>query len=273
MTHMVSSTASACHRSQKVEGPSTTSSQTNARQWADRQWGTGELGDGRSRADGGDRHGLGAPAGRRLANTAGVLGRCQSRLSPAGSSASHARSDHHAVPRNGAPGDGHRRRSGTLFVQDDSGIEECHKAPKTGCRVEGRQVRTADRFLPLIGFLSMVVVRLLQLRQRARRRPKAAGRRWSAGGSAGGSGSECAPPRDAGDEPWCPSRHHPSRRNPRPPRRGRARVAKPLAWRRALQRKEDVRRRMGSVSDGCAKAAPLRAFLVRAFPLSLSQQS
>ncbi len=52
-------------------------------------------------------------------------------------------------------------------------VEEFHKALKTGCRLEDRQVRTADRFFPLMGFLSVVAVRLLQLRQDARNAPEA----------------------------------------------------------------------------------------------------
>jgi hypothetical protein len=47
-------------------------------------------------------------------------------------------------------------------------IEQYHKALKTGCRVEQRQVRTAERFLPLLGFYAVIAVRLLQLRAAAR---------------------------------------------------------------------------------------------------------
>jgi hypothetical protein len=52
-------------------------------------------------------------------------------------------------------------------------IEQYHKALKTGCRVERRQVRTAERFLPLLGFYAVVAVRLLQLRAAARLAPDA----------------------------------------------------------------------------------------------------
>lgn len=52
-------------------------------------------------------------------------------------------------------------------------IEEFHKALKTGCRVEARQVRDRERFLPLLGLLAVVAVRLLQLRAEARRDPDA----------------------------------------------------------------------------------------------------
>ncbi len=51
-------------------------------------------------------------------------------------------------------------------------VEEFHKALKTGCRIEQRQVRTAARFQPLLGFLSLVAVRLLQIRQAAREEPQ-----------------------------------------------------------------------------------------------------
>jgi hypothetical protein len=52
-------------------------------------------------------------------------------------------------------------------------IEQYHKALKTGCRVEQRQVRTVERFLPLLGFYAVVAVRLLQLRATARLEPDA----------------------------------------------------------------------------------------------------
>jgi hypothetical protein len=51
--------------------------------------------------------------------------------------------------------------------------EEFHKARKTGCRIEARQVRDCDRFLPLLGCLAVISVRLLQLRAEARRDPDA----------------------------------------------------------------------------------------------------
>lgn len=52
-------------------------------------------------------------------------------------------------------------------------VEEFHKGLKSGCRLEARQVRTAGRFLPLLGFLAVVAVRPLQVRDAARVRPEA----------------------------------------------------------------------------------------------------
>lgn len=51
-------------------------------------------------------------------------------------------------------------------------IEEYHKCLKTGCSVEGRQYRTGDRLAPIIGLLSVVAVRLLQLKMVARKNPE-----------------------------------------------------------------------------------------------------
>ena len=50
-------------------------------------------------------------------------------------------------------------------------IEEFHKALKTGCRVEERQYRTSDRLETITGLLSVVAVRLLQLRSVAKHSP------------------------------------------------------------------------------------------------------
>jgi hypothetical protein len=50
-------------------------------------------------------------------------------------------------------------------------IEEYHKCLKTGCSVEERQYRTGDRLAPIIGLLSVVAVRLLQLKMVARQDP------------------------------------------------------------------------------------------------------
>jgi hypothetical protein len=50
-------------------------------------------------------------------------------------------------------------------------IEEFHKCLKTGCSVEARQYRTGDRLAPIIGLLSVVAVRLLQLKMVARKDP------------------------------------------------------------------------------------------------------
>ena len=51
-------------------------------------------------------------------------------------------------------------------------IEEFHKCLKTGCSVEARQYRTGDRLAPIIGLLSVVEVRLLQLKMVARQEPE-----------------------------------------------------------------------------------------------------
>jgi hypothetical protein len=44
-----------------------------------------------------------------------------------------------------------------------------HKAWKTGCRVEQRQLEEADRLVPLLGALAIVAIRLLGLRDAAQR--------------------------------------------------------------------------------------------------------
>ena len=51
-------------------------------------------------------------------------------------------------------------------------IEEYHKCLKTGCKVEERQLETADRLEALTGILGVVAVRLLQLKQQARCDPQ-----------------------------------------------------------------------------------------------------
>ena len=51
-------------------------------------------------------------------------------------------------------------------------IEEYHKALKTGCRLEERQYRTASRLEAVTGMLSLLAVRLLQLRTAARTDPE-----------------------------------------------------------------------------------------------------
>jgi Transposase DNA-binding/Transposase Tn5 dimerisation domain len=51
-------------------------------------------------------------------------------------------------------------------------VEEYHKCLKTGCSVEARQYRTGDRMAPVIGLLSVVAVRLLQLKMVARQDPE-----------------------------------------------------------------------------------------------------
>jgi hypothetical protein len=55
-------------------------------------------------------------------------------------------------------------------------IEEWHKALKTGCQVEGRQLHTSHRLEALTGVLSVAAVRLLQMKVVGRREPhRAAG--------------------------------------------------------------------------------------------------
>lgn len=51
-------------------------------------------------------------------------------------------------------------------------IEEFHKALKTGCRLEERQYETAKRLEAVTGVLSVVAVRLLQLKTLARDEPQ-----------------------------------------------------------------------------------------------------
>jgi hypothetical protein len=51
-------------------------------------------------------------------------------------------------------------------------IEEYHKALKTGCRAESRQLKTAGRLEAFVGLTSVVAVRLLQLKSLARTNPE-----------------------------------------------------------------------------------------------------
>lgn len=53
-------------------------------------------------------------------------------------------------------------------------VEEYHKCLKTGCRVEERLYRSGERLAPVIGLLSVLAVRLLQLKMVARRDPEQA---------------------------------------------------------------------------------------------------
>jgi hypothetical protein len=55
-------------------------------------------------------------------------------------------------------------------------IEEWHKALKTGCQVEGRQLHTSQGLEALTGVLSVVAVRLLQMKEVGRREPHRAAR-------------------------------------------------------------------------------------------------
>ena len=50
-------------------------------------------------------------------------------------------------------------------------VEEFHKALKTGCRLESRQYETAKRLEAICGMLSVLAVRLLQLKIVARNEP------------------------------------------------------------------------------------------------------
>ena len=51
-------------------------------------------------------------------------------------------------------------------------VEEYHKALKTGCALEQRQLQSAQGLLALLGFLALVAVRRLQLRTLARTAPE-----------------------------------------------------------------------------------------------------
>jgi hypothetical protein len=51
-------------------------------------------------------------------------------------------------------------------------VEEFHKALKTGCRVEERQYKTSARLENITGLLSVIAVRLLQIRSAARHTPE-----------------------------------------------------------------------------------------------------
>jgi len=50
-------------------------------------------------------------------------------------------------------------------------VEEYHKALKTGCRVQDRALRSAKRLEPMVALMSVVAVRLLQLKSVARSDP------------------------------------------------------------------------------------------------------
>ena len=56
-------------------------------------------------------------------------------------------------------------------------IEEWHKALKTGCRVTERQLKTKERLEAMVGLMSVVAVRLLQLKSVARTDPDRPARR------------------------------------------------------------------------------------------------
>ena len=52
-------------------------------------------------------------------------------------------------------------------------IEEYHKVLKTGCSIELHALRTADRLEPLIGLISVIGIRLFQLKLIGRSQPEA----------------------------------------------------------------------------------------------------
>lgn len=51
------------------------------------------------------------------------------------------------------------------------GVEECHKALKTGCHVEERGDQSSERLERVTGLLAVIAVRLLQIRELAREQP------------------------------------------------------------------------------------------------------
>jgi hypothetical protein len=53
-------------------------------------------------------------------------------------------------------------------------VEEYQQRLKIGCCIEARQMHTAERFIRLLGLLSPMAVRLLQVRDVARRAPESA---------------------------------------------------------------------------------------------------
>jgi hypothetical protein len=53
-------------------------------------------------------------------------------------------------------------------------VEDYHQCRKTGCRIEERHIHTAKRLTRLLGLLSPMAVRLMQLRDLARRTPESA---------------------------------------------------------------------------------------------------
>lgn len=61
-------------------------------------------------------------------------------------------------------------------------IEEYHKCLKTGCRAEDRQLETAERLGALLGMLTVVAARLLQLKHQARCDPQRPARQVVPGG-------------------------------------------------------------------------------------------
>src|SRR5712691_6426137 len=58
------------------------------------------------------------------------------------------------------------------FVICDCTIEDYHQCLKSGCRIEQRQLQTVDGLMRLLGLLSPLAVRLLQVRACAREDPE-----------------------------------------------------------------------------------------------------
>ena len=56
-------------------------------------------------------------------------------------------------------------------------VEEYHKALKTGCRLTKRQLKTSGRLEAMVGLMSVVALRLLQLKSLARNSPEIPARR------------------------------------------------------------------------------------------------
>lgn len=53
-------------------------------------------------------------------------------------------------------------------------VEDYHQGLKTGCRIEARHLHPAERLTRLLGLPAPIAVRLLQLRDLARRTPESA---------------------------------------------------------------------------------------------------
>jgi hypothetical protein len=51
-------------------------------------------------------------------------------------------------------------------------VEDYHQCLKSGCRIEQRQLQTVDGLIRLLGLLSPLAVRLMQVRERARQEPE-----------------------------------------------------------------------------------------------------
>jgi hypothetical protein len=77
-------------------------------------------------------------------------------------------------------------------------IEDWHKALKTGCRLESRQYETAERLEAVTGLMSVLAVRLLQLKTVARHEPE-------------------RPAEEVVPKPWIKMLYHLRKRPPRRP--------------------------------------------------------